>query len=97
MILWFLLYQDDNARVRRAFQTLMIYVGNVARNPDEDRFRTIRLGNPKFQVRYLFICPFIILLKYAKTIVSGFFFSFTTSDSFILLQTGEGWEPERRD
>ncbi|OMO95848.1 hypothetical protein COLO4_15646 [Corchorus olitorius] len=44
-------YKDDNARVRRAFQTLLIYVGNVARNPDEDKFRKIRLGNPKFQER----------------------------------------------
>ncbi|KAG2711992.1 hypothetical protein I3760_04G103800 [Carya illinoinensis] len=44
-------YLDDDARVRRAFQTLLIYVGNVAKNPDEEKFRKIRLGNPLFQVR----------------------------------------------
>ncbi|KAG2711978.1 hypothetical protein I3760_04G103800 [Carya illinoinensis] len=44
-------YLDDDARVRRAFQTLLIYVGNVAKNPDEEKFRKIRLGNPLFQDR----------------------------------------------
>ncbi|XP_041008786.1 UBX domain-containing protein 1-like isoform X2 [Juglans microcarpa x Juglans regia] len=42
-------YLDDDARVRRAFQTLLIYVGNVAKHPDEEKFRKIRLGNPLFQ------------------------------------------------
>ncbi|OMO98706.1 hypothetical protein COLO4_13748 [Corchorus olitorius] len=40
----------DNARIRRAFETLLIFVGNVARNPDENKFRKIRAGNPKFQI-----------------------------------------------
>ncbi|EOX93890.1 Ubiquitin-associated (UBA)/TS-N domain-containing protein, putative isoform 1 [Theobroma cacao] len=44
-------YKDDHARVKRAFQTLLIYVGNVARMPDEEKFRKIRLGNPHFQER----------------------------------------------
>ncbi|KAG2716726.1 hypothetical protein I3760_03G141500 [Carya illinoinensis] len=44
-------YQDDGARVRRAFQTLLIYIGNVAKNPDEEKFRKIRLSNPLFQDR----------------------------------------------
>lgn len=42
--------QDDDARVKRAFQTLLTYVGNVARNPDEEKFRRIRLTNQTFQV-----------------------------------------------
>ncbi|KAK9013351.1 hypothetical protein V6N11_041364 [Hibiscus sabdariffa] len=46
-----LAHMDDNARVKRAFQTLLIYVGNVAKSPDEEKFRKIRLGNPKFQER----------------------------------------------
>ncbi|XP_024167189.1 UBX domain-containing protein 1 isoform X2 [Rosa chinensis] len=41
-------HKDDDARVRRAFQTLLIYVGNVAKNPDQEKFRKIRLGNPSF-------------------------------------------------
>ncbi|XP_062023672.1 uncharacterized protein LOC133739869 isoform X3 [Rosa rugosa] len=40
--------KDDDARVQRAFQTLLIYVGNVAKNPDQEKFRKIRLGNPSF-------------------------------------------------
>ncbi|KAG4139639.1 hypothetical protein ERO13_D07G206600v2 [Gossypium hirsutum] len=46
-----LAYKDDNAKVKKAFQTLLIYVGNVARSPDEEKFRKIRLSNPKFQER----------------------------------------------
>ncbi|XWS31266.1 hypothetical protein CRYUN_Cryun23aG0062800 [Craigia yunnanensis] len=44
-------YRDDSATVKRAFQTLLIYVGNVARTPDEEKFRKIRFSNPKFQER----------------------------------------------
>ncbi|XP_022771483.1 UBX domain-containing protein 1-like isoform X5 [Durio zibethinus] len=44
-------YRGDNARVKRAYQTLLIYVGNVARSPDEEKYRKIRLSNPKFQER----------------------------------------------
>ncbi|KAE8668091.1 CASP-like protein [Hibiscus syriacus] len=43
--------QDGNDRVKRAFQTLLIYVRNVVKSPDEEKFRKIRLGNPKFQER----------------------------------------------
>uniref|UniRef100_A0A7N2RBE0 UBA domain-containing protein n=1 Tax=Quercus lobata TaxID=97700 RepID=A0A7N2RBE0_QUELO len=42
-------HQNDGARVRRAFETLLIYVGNIAKNPDEEKFRKIRLSNPLFQ------------------------------------------------
>ncbi|XP_040993637.1 LOW QUALITY PROTEIN: chromatin assembly factor 1 subunit A [Juglans microcarpa x Juglans regia] len=44
-------HKDDDAKVKRAFQTLLTFVGNVARNPDEEKFRKIRLGNPSFQER----------------------------------------------
>ncbi|KAH1129061.1 hypothetical protein J1N35_000439 [Gossypium stocksii] len=46
-----LAYKDDNAKVKKAFQTLLIYVGNVASSPDEEKFRKIRISNPKFQER----------------------------------------------
>ncbi|KAL2344549.1 hypothetical protein Fmac_005834 [Flemingia macrophylla] len=42
-------HKEDDARVKRAFQTLLTYVGNVARNPDEEKFRKIRLTNQSFQ------------------------------------------------
>ncbi|XP_058206793.1 uncharacterized protein LOC131320186 isoform X3 [Rhododendron vialii] len=44
-------HKDDGTKARRAFQTLLIYVGNVARNPDEEKFRKIRISNPAFQER----------------------------------------------
>ncbi|KAK6914288.1 PUB domain [Dillenia turbinata] len=43
--------KDDDARVKRAFQTLLTYIGNVAKNPDEEKFRKIRLSNASFQDR----------------------------------------------
>uniref|UniRef100_A0A0E0CKW7 UBA domain-containing protein n=1 Tax=Oryza meridionalis TaxID=40149 RepID=A0A0E0CKW7_9ORYZ len=43
--------KDDNAKVKRAFQTLLTYIGNVAKNPDEEKFRKIRLTNATFQER----------------------------------------------
>ncbi|TKY59989.1 UBX domain-containing protein 1-A [Spatholobus suberectus] len=44
-------HKEDDAKVKRAFQTLLTYVGNVARNPDEEKFRKIRLSNQTFQER----------------------------------------------
>ncbi|URE22912.1 PUB domain [Musa troglodytarum] len=43
--------KDEDAKVKRAFQTLFTYVGNVARSPDEEKFGKIRLNNPTFQDR----------------------------------------------
>ncbi|KAJ6837169.1 chromatin assembly factor 1 subunit A-B-like [Iris pallida] len=44
-------HKDEDAKVKRAFQTLLTYAGNVARNPDEEKFRKIRLNNQAFQDR----------------------------------------------
>ncbi|KAI4354345.1 hypothetical protein L6164_003215 [Bauhinia variegata] len=44
-------HKGEDARVRRAFQTLLIYVGNVVKNPNEEKYRKIRLSNPVFQDR----------------------------------------------
>jgi len=43
--------KDDDAKVKRAFQTLLTYIGNVAKSPDEEKFRKIRLTNATFQER----------------------------------------------
>ncbi|KAI4345359.1 hypothetical protein L6164_012490 [Bauhinia variegata] len=60
-------HKDDDTRVKRAFQTLLTYVGNVARAPDEEKFRKIRLANQTFQdrvgslnggIQFLEICGF---------------------------------------
>ncbi|KAL2319266.1 hypothetical protein Fmac_028235 [Flemingia macrophylla] len=44
-------HQGEDVRVKRAFQTLTVYVGNVAKNPKEEKYRKIRLSNPLFQDR----------------------------------------------
>ncbi|XP_059447613.1 uncharacterized protein LOC132179017 [Corylus avellana] len=44
-------YKDDDAKVKRAFQTLLTFAGNVVKNPDEEKFRKIRLSNQSFQER----------------------------------------------
>lgn len=63
-------HKDDDAKVGRAFQTLLIYVGNVVKNPDIEKFRKIRLSNPLFQdrvgslkggIEFLKLCGFEML------------------------------------
>ncbi|XP_062078113.1 uncharacterized protein LOC133782759 [Humulus lupulus] len=44
-------HMNNEAKVRKAFQTLLTYVGNVARNPDQEKFRKIRMSNPIFKER----------------------------------------------
>ncbi|XP_004510266.1 uncharacterized protein [Cicer arietinum] len=44
-------HKGENARIRRAFETLLVYVGNVVKNPNEEKYRKIRLSNPLFQDR----------------------------------------------
>ncbi|KAM3189856.1 hypothetical protein ACQJBY_068236 [Aegilops geniculata] len=44
-------HKDDNARVKRAFQILLKIVANVVKNPEEEKFRRIRLSNPVFKDR----------------------------------------------
>lgn len=44
-------HKDDDARVKKAFQTLLTYIGNIVRSPDEEKFRKIRISNPTFQER----------------------------------------------
>ncbi|KAG5254289.1 ubiquitin-associated domain-containing family protein [Salix suchowensis] len=60
-------HKDDDAKVKRAFQTLLTYMGNVAKNPSEEKFRKIRLNNQTFQdrvgslqggIRFLELCGF---------------------------------------
>ncbi|XP_059632154.1 uncharacterized protein LOC132274829 [Cornus florida] len=43
--------KDNDAKVKAAFNTLLTYAKNVAKNPDEEKFRKIRLSNATFQAR----------------------------------------------
>lgn len=60
-------HMDEDARVKKAFQTLFTYAGNVVKNPDEEKFRKIRLSNQTFQdrvgglkggIEFLVLCGF---------------------------------------
>lgn len=60
-------HKDEDARVKKAFQILQIYIRNVVKNPDVEKFRKIRLSNPVFQervgsltggIRFLELCGF---------------------------------------
>ncbi|KQJ99086.1 UBX domain-containing protein 1 [Brachypodium distachyon] len=44
-------HKDDNARVTRAFQILLKIIANIVKNPEEEKFRRIRLSNPVFKDR----------------------------------------------
>jgi hypothetical protein len=67
--------------VKRAFQTLLAYVGNVAKKPDEEKFRKIRLSNATFQV----------MLQNLEHVVVNLL---SNVRSIILIPdfTGEGWK-----
>ncbi|KAM7263980.1 hypothetical protein ACFE04_001663 [Oxalis oulophora] len=43
--------KENDYKVQRAFNTLLTYVGNVAKNPNEEKYRRIRFGNPYFKDR----------------------------------------------
>lgn len=43
--------KEEDAKVKRAFQTLLTYIGNVVKNPEEEKFRKIRASNATFQER----------------------------------------------
>ncbi|XP_010685047.2 uncharacterized protein LOC104899536 [Beta vulgaris subsp. vulgaris] len=60
-------HKDEDARVKKAFQTLQIYIRNVMNNPDVEKFRNLRINNSVFQerigsltggVRFLELCGF---------------------------------------
>ncbi|CAH9061752.1 unnamed protein product [Cuscuta epithymum] len=44
-------HKDDEAKVKTAFNTLLTFAKNVATNPNDEKFRKIRLNNPKIQER----------------------------------------------
>ncbi|GAA0186304.1 hypothetical protein LIER_33592 [Lithospermum erythrorhizon] len=44
-------HKDDEAKVKKAFETLLTFARNVATNPNEEKFRKIRLTNATFQER----------------------------------------------
>ncbi|KAL2242520.1 chromatin assembly factor 1 subunit A [Sesamum indicum] len=44
-------HKDDDAKVKTAFNTLLTFAKNVATNPNEEKYRKIRVTNPNFQDR----------------------------------------------
>ena len=45
-------HTSEEEKVKKAFSTLLLYVGNLAQRPDEDKVRKIRVTNTTFQVRF---------------------------------------------
>ena len=43
-------HASEEERVKKAFSTLLLYVGNLAQRPEEDKVRKIRVTNTTFQV-----------------------------------------------
>ena len=73
--------------MKRAFQTLLTYIGNVAKSPDEEKFRKIRLTNATFQVKLLNLEIGKVLVILLKNMGLQFMFVYV-----IIHPTGEGWE-----
>ena len=44
-------HPDNSAGVTTCFQTMQKYLANVYRDPEQDKFRSIRLSNAAFQQR----------------------------------------------
>lgn len=44
-------HPGEDERVTKAFNTMLTYLGNIARAPAEEKFRKINLGNAAFQTR----------------------------------------------
>lgn len=44
-------HTDNSAGVTTCFQTMQKYLANVYKDPTQEKFRNIRLGNPAFQQR----------------------------------------------
>ena len=44
-------HSENSAGVTTCFQTMQKYLANVYRDPEQDRFRSIRLSNAAFQQR----------------------------------------------
>ncbi|KAK6163696.1 hypothetical protein DH2020_000560 [Rehmannia glutinosa] len=58
---------EESTETMMAFRTLLIYVKNIINNPDEEKFRKIRISNPVFQdrvgkfedgIKFLELCGF---------------------------------------
>ncbi len=44
-------HPDNSTGVTTCFQTMQKYLANVYRDPSQEKFRNIRVGNPAFQQR----------------------------------------------
>ena len=57
-----LFLQDDEAGVKRAFETMLKYVTNVIQNAQEPKYHKIRISNAAFQVLMDFSACFQLVL-----------------------------------
>jgi len=55
--------KEHEGQAETAFRTLSTYVGNVARDPGEPKFRRINLSNAAFQARVGGLAPAVEFLR----------------------------------
>ncbi|CAH2044735.1 unnamed protein product [Thlaspi arvense] len=81
-------HKDEDPRItRRAFETLLTIVRNAARNPDEEKYRRIRLTNRLFQERvgrFKEGIEFMELCGFKREEQGSEFLSLSTHDADIL-------------
>nr|BAD08748.1 hypothetical protein [Oryza sativa Japonica Group] len=68
-------YKDDTTKVTRAFQILLKIIANIVKNPEEEKFRRIRLNNPVFKERVGNLqggVEFLELCGFMKLAISGY-------------------------
>uniref|UniRef100_I1QLP2 UBA domain-containing protein n=1 Tax=Oryza glaberrima TaxID=4538 RepID=I1QLP2_ORYGL len=68
-------YKDDTTKVTRAFQILLKIIANIVKNPEEEKFRRIRLNNPVFKERVGDLqggVEFLELCGFMKLAISGY-------------------------
>uniref|UniRef100_A0A0E0CEA0 PUB domain-containing protein n=1 Tax=Oryza meridionalis TaxID=40149 RepID=A0A0E0CEA0_9ORYZ len=67
--------KDDTTKVTRAFQILLKIIANIVKNPEEEKFRRIRLNNPVFKERVGNLqggVEFLELCGFMKLAISGY-------------------------
>ena len=57
-------FAEDTDAVTTCFNTLLVYLGNVSRAPDEEKFRSIKMSNAAFQKRVAAVGGEIYLIEF---------------------------------
>ncbi|KAL3680076.1 hypothetical protein R1sor_023032 [Riccia sorocarpa] len=86
-------HKEEDEKVKKTFQTLLTYLGNIVKAPDEEKYRKIRLTNATFQDRVgnMGGIPFLELCGFEKE-ESGEFLTLPREKVDIILLNTAGSE-----